>query len=82
MEFTPQERIDNLEEMIIQYMEAIFGFMEKIMDMLETRGDLISELKNAGTAGGSPTSWPNAAAWPPLERMSAATASASAALLT
>jgi hypothetical protein len=40
MEFTTQEQLDNIDEMVIQYLETIFDLMENIMDMLELRGRL------------------------------------------
>ena len=44
--FSTSEKIDNFEEMVIQYMENISDSMEFIMDLLEKRRSLIEMLKN------------------------------------
>lgn len=41
MSFTPEERIKNFDETIIQYLNVIFDLIEKIMDMMEKRNEFI-----------------------------------------
>ena len=44
MSFSPQQRIENLDEMVFQYLDVIFDLMENIMDMIEKRNKLIDEI--------------------------------------
>ena len=45
MEFSSQEQLDNLDKMIVQYMETVFDLTVKIIDFLEKRKSLIEQLK-------------------------------------
>ena len=41
--FTSQERLENIDDMIWQYLSISFDLLEKIMDMLEQRQGLIGQ---------------------------------------
>ena len=38
--FSTQERTEIIDEMIIQYMEAIFDMMEKVKDLIELKKEV------------------------------------------
>ena len=44
--FSTEERLDNIEEMLIQYIETTFDLLEKIMDMMEARKELINQISH------------------------------------
>ena len=45
MEFTTKEQIDNINEMIVQYVMNLFSLLTKILDFMEKRRRLIEQLE-------------------------------------
>ena len=42
--FSAEDQLDNIDEMLIQYIETTFDLLEKIMDIVEMRKELINQI--------------------------------------